>query len=165
MKSGYLFATPPGQWWAKWICRILGARTFHWGMVVQKTSGGDWITTESIGKGTALSRLWGREIYLYRVKGLEEVKPKQIYEIHSAYGECHYDIEVYIHTAIWWLLRHYLGVIIPIVRDKKFHCQEWVCLLACELGVKIIPDDEYPICTNLENSPYLEYLGYGVFNV
>jgi len=32
-------------------------------------------------------------------------------------------------------------------------------LIAYELGVKVIPDDEYPMCTNLENSPYLEYLG------
>jgi hypothetical protein len=164
METGYLFATPPEQWWAKWICKILKAKTFHWGMIVQKTSSGDWITTESMGKGTALFRLWGRKVYVYKIKGLKTT-PKKIYEIHSAYGDAPYDFGVYIHTAIWWLLRHYLGVVIPVVRDRKFHCQEWICLLACELVVKIIPDDEYPICINLEHSPYLKYLGYGVLNV
>jgi len=154
MKTGYLFATPPSNWWARWICKILGAKTFHWGMIIEPV-GDDWITTESMQKGTSLSRLWGRRGYIYEIKGLK-VKPKQIYEIHSAYGECPYDYGVYFRSAIWWLLKHYFNKILPVTKDKAFHCQEWVCLLACELGAKIIPDTEYPMCTNLENSPYLE---------
>jgi hypothetical protein len=150
-----LFATPPGPWWAKLICRILGAKTFHWGCLVEKTANRDWITSESIGKGTALSRLGDRQAYFYLVKNVKAT-PKKIYEIHSAYGECPYDYGVYFHTAMWWLLRHYLGVVIPVIKDSKFHCQEWVCLIAIELGGKIIEDGEYPVCTNLENSPYLE---------
>ncbi len=161
-----LFATPPGVWWTKWICKIIGAQTFHWGMLVMP-DGDDWVTSESIGKGTTISRLGGRKAFIYRVKALShiEVEPKEIFAIHSQYGEWKYDWEVIFLTGIWWLCRHYLGKVLPVVRDKKVNCQEWIVLLATLLGVvnnlviKLIPDDEYPMCTNLENSPYLEYIG------
>jgi hypothetical protein len=158
LKPGYLFGTPPGTWWEKRICQIIGAKTFHWGMIVL-FDGEDWVTSESIGKGTAISRLGGRRAFIYKIKKLSEVNPARIISIHSAYGEWRYDWEVALLTALWWLFKHYLGVILPVIRDDKVNCQEWVCLLATELGVKIIPDDEYPMCTNLENSPYLEYKG------
>lgn len=151
-------ATPPGTWWAKRICKILGARTFHWGMLVMP-DGDDWVTSESTGKGTTISRLSDRKAFIYRIKGLPPVDPAKIIAIHSAYGEWRYDWEVIFRTGIWWLCRHYLGKILPVVRDKKVNCQEWVVLLATELGVKIIPDNEYPMCTNLEKSEYLEYVG------
>jgi hypothetical protein len=80
-------------------------------------------------------------------------------QIHAKYGDYPYDWDVMLQTGIWWLAKHYLGKVIPIVKDKEVNCQEWVTLLASELGVKIIPDDEYPMCTNLENSPHLEYMG------
>jgi hypothetical protein len=154
LRTGYLCAEAPGSCWAKWICRILGATTFHWFMLVEPT-GEDWITTESIQKGTSLSRLGWRKVRVFKIKGLE-VTPKQIYEVHSAYGECPYDYGVYFRTAVWWLLKHYFNKIIPITKDKAFHCEEWVCLLAVELGAKIIEDNEYPTPELLENSPYLE---------
>jgi hypothetical protein len=155
MKTSYLFATPPGQWWAKWICRILGAKTFHWGMLVKEDKGG-WICTESIGKGPALTRFNYPNYYLYKIKGLKNVSSDRLISIISYYGDYPYDWDVYIQTGIWWLFKHYLGKVLPVVHDKEFHCQEYVCALAAELGVKIIPDNEYPMCVNLEHSPYLE---------
>lgn len=158
LHAGYLAATPPGAWWARWICRILKAKTFHWFMLVGP-DGNDWITSESIGKGTTISRLGGRKAFIYKIKELYLVAPMRIVGIHSEYGEWPYDWQVIFRTAIWWLFKHYLGKVIPVIHDKAVNCQEWVVLLATELGVKIIPDDQYPMCTNLENSPHLEYLG------
>lgn len=157
IRVGNLFATPPGSWWSKLVCRLLGAKTFHWGMIIDGDEDG-WQITESIGKGVALTRLTYPWAYIYRIKGLE-VRSQQIIKIHSHYGEWRYDWDVPVKTAIWWLAKHYFGKIIPRYHDKEVNCQEWVALLASELGVKIIPDDVYPMCTNLENSPHLELVG------
>lgn len=155
MKTGDLFATSPGSWWAKWLCSIIGAKTFHWGMLVMEDTDG-WIITESISKGVALTRLDYGEVYFYRIKELDEVTPSRLLSLISHYGTYRYDWDVAFKTALWWLLKHYFGIVIPRWHDKEVNCQEWVTLLACELGIKIIPDNEYPMCTNLENSPYLE---------
>lgn len=163
IKPGDLGATPPSSWWTRLICQAIGARTFHWFMFIAK-DGDDWVTTESTGKGTAISRLGDRKAFIYRIKGLPQVDPAKIIAIHSQYGEWKYDWEVIFLTGIWWLCRHYLGKILPVVRDKKVNCQEWVVLLATELGVKIIPDDEYPMCTNLENSPLLDEVNRGILS-
>lgn len=157
IKPGDLFATPPGSWWARKLCKLIGAKTFHWGMFVNE-DGDSWITTESKGKGTTITRFAYPCAYIYRVKGVR-ISPKRIISIHSYYGEWKYDWDVPLKTALWWFLKHYIGVIIPRYKDKEVNCQEWVCLLASELGVKIIPDNEYPMCANLEHSPFLEYLG------
>jgi len=155
MKTGYLFAIPPGQWWAKWICKILDAKTFHWGMLVKEDKDG-WIITESTQSGVALTRFVYPEYFLYQIKELKPISSDRLISIISYYGDCPYDWKVYFQSAIWWLLKHYLGKVIPVVKDREYHCQEWICLLACELGVKLIPDDEYPMCKNLEESPFLE---------
>ncbi|MBA7708807.1 hypothetical protein ES703_117711 [subsurface metagenome] len=118
----------------------------------------EWIITESIGKGTAITRFSYPRAYIYRIKGVE-VKAKDVISVHSHYGEWRYDWDVPLKTALWWLLKHYFGKVIPRWRDKEVNCQEWVCLLAIELGVRVIPEDEYPMCVNLEHSPNLEYLG------
>jgi hypothetical protein len=158
IKTADLFATPPNTWWERWICQILGARTFHWGMFVAKDDRG-WIITESIPKGTTLTRFTYPNAYIYRIKGIGKIDPMRIISIHADYGELPYDWQVAFWTAIWWLCKHYLGIVIRVIKDSAVNCQEWVCLLAYELGVKLIPDDEYPDCLNLENSQYLEYLG------
>jgi hypothetical protein len=120
---------------------------------------GNWIITESITKGTALTRFTYPKAYIYRIKDFGEVDWRRLIAIHAEYGELPYDWQVLFWTAIWWLFKHYLGIVIRVIKDSAVNCQEWVCLLAYELGVKLIPDNEYPMCTNLENSPYLEYLG------
>jgi len=157
LRPGDLFAIPPGGWLARQLCRIIGAKTFHWGMFVDHDSE-EWIITESIGKGVAITRFSYPRAYIYRIKGVE-VKAKDVISVHSHYGEWRYDWDVPLKTALWWLLKHYFGKVIPRWRDKEVNCQEWVCLLAIELGVRVIPEDEYPMCVNLEHSPNLEYLG------
>jgi hypothetical protein len=118
-----------------------------------------WIITESIGKGTALTRFTYPKAYIYHIKDIGEIDWRRPISIHAEYGELPYDWQVAFRTAIWWLFKHYLGTVIPVIKDEAVNCQEWVVLIAYELGVRLIPDDEYPICTNLENSKYLEYLG------
>jgi hypothetical protein len=153
-----LFGIPPSTWYAKWICKILNALTFHWGMFISDDDKG-WVITESIGKGVALTRFTYPHAYIYRIKDIGEVDWRRLISIVADYGDYPYDFTVAFKTAIWWLLKHYFGKVIPVVHDKAVNCQELVVLLGCELGVKIIPDDQYPMCKNLEESPYLEYLG------
>ncbi|GAI76393.1 unnamed protein product [marine sediment metagenome] len=163
IKVGYLGATTPTSWWTELLCKIIGASTWHWFMFVVPDTDG-WIITESIGKGVALTRFDYEKSYIYRIKGLE-VSPEKLISIISYYGAYRYDWDVAFKTALWWFLKHYFGKLIPRYHDKEVNCQEWVCLLAAELGVKIIPDGEYPMCTNLERSPYLEELGVRWFPI
>jgi len=153
----HLFATPPHSWWQRLICRIINAKTFHWGWLVCQY-GDDWITSESTGKGTTISRLGKQKVYFYRVKGLDNIDPLEVLDIHSKYGLWKYDWNVIFRTAVWWLVKHYLGKMLPRHHDKEVNCQEWVVLIAKELGVNIISDNEYPCCHNLEQSLYLEHL-------
>ena len=155
MKPGTLFATPPGTWWARWICRVLGASTFHWGIVIGPV-GDDFMVSESLGKGTAICRLKGRKARFFKIKGLPELSPIDIVKWHSRYGDYRYDYDVFLSTAIWWLLKHYLGKAIPVIHDDEVHCQEWTVLFGSDHCVNIIPEEEYPTCTNLEHSPFLE---------
>ena len=140
------------------LASLIGAKTWHWGMLISDNDKG-WVITESIGKGVALTRFTYPRAYIYRIKDIGEVNWKRLISIVADYGDAPYDFTVAFKTAIWWLLRHYLGKIIPVVKGKAVNCQEWVVLLACELGVKIIPDDQYPMCKNLEESPMLELVG------
>ena len=158
IKTADLFATPPHGWLETKLAALIGAVTWHWGMFIAEDDKG-WVITESIGKGVALTRFTYPHAYIYRIKDIGEVTWKRLISIVADYGDYPYDFTVAFKTAIWWLVRHYLGKVIPVVHDKAVNCQEWVVLLACELGVKIIPDDQYPMCTNLENSPFLELLG------
>lgn len=116
-----------------------------------------WIISESIGKGVALTRFDYEEAYIYRIKGLKGISFIDILSAHSKYGAYPYDMEVNFRTALWFILKHYLGIVIPRVRDKKFNCQEHVCAIASELGFDLIPPKDYPACINLEHSPNLEF--------
>lgn len=158
IKAGDLAGVPPTAWWTKWICKILGARTFHWFMFVMPDPEG-WVITESINKGVSLTRFDYPQAYIYRIKGISEIDPQKLISIVSEYGEYPYDWEVAFKTGIWWLLRHYFGKVISVVRDKQFNCQELVVALAYELGFEIIPPAEYPMSANLENSKALKELG------
>lgn len=158
VKTAYLGATPPEGWWTKLICRILGAKTFHWFIFVVQDDKG-WIISESVGKGTSLDYLIDDKVYVYRIREVRQVNPMRLISIHAEYGQLPYDWQVILLTGLWWLCKHLLGKIIPVIHDKAVNCQEWVCLVAHELGVHIIPDDQYPDCVNLEHSPHLEYIG------
>lgn len=163
IKPADLFGTEPRNWWQKWLCSLIGAKTFHWGAFVMNVGNPDnmrdWVTSESKAKGTSLSRFIYEHALVYRIHALENVELEQLIAIHSEYGDLPYDWIVGFRTAIWWIAKHYLGKIIRVIHDKPVNCQEWVVLFASELGHKIIPDNEYPMCTNLENSPLLELAG------
>jgi len=158
IKTADLFALPPGNWWARWVCRVIGARTFHWGMFITRDDRG-WVITESTGKGVALTRFNYSRAYVYRIKDTGDIRWEKLIGIVADYGNYPYDWDVAFETAIWWLLKHYLGKLIPRWYDKEVNCQEWVVQIADELGIKLIPDDEYPMCTNLENSSFLQLVG------
>jgi len=158
IKTADLFATPPHGWLETKLASVIGASTWHWGMMISSDDKG-WVITESIGKGVALTRFTYPQSRIYRIKGIGEVSWKRLISIVADYGDAPYDFTVAFRTAIWWLLKHYLGKVIPVVHDKALNCQELVVLLGCALGVKIVPDDQYPMCTNLENSPLLQLLG------
>jgi len=119
-----------------------------------------YICSESLGKGTSVTRFVYPKSYIYRIKKLRhEPETYRLVSFHSWRGEVDYDYAVNFLTAIWFLFKHYLKIVLPIVKNHKFNCQEWVVYMAYCLGHKIIPEDEYPYCINLEKSEALEYLG------
>ena len=158
LKTADLFATPPHGWLETKLASLIGAKTWHWGMLISDDTQG-WVITESIGKGVALTRFVYPKAYIYRIKDIGPVDWRRLISLVADYGDLPYDFRVGFRTAIWFLLKHYFGKVIPVVHDKALNCQELVVLLANELGMKIIPDDQYPMCTNLENSPHLQFLG------
>ncbi len=159
LRNGDLFGIPPHGFFPKLACRIIGAKTFHWGMIIGGDNDG-WITSESLGKGTAITRFVYPRAYIYRIKDLKhEPKTLNLVSFHSWRGEAIYDMKVNFLTTIWFLLKHYLKIVLPVIHNHLYNCQEWICYLASCLGVKIISDTDYPYCRNLEKSPELEYLG------
>jgi len=157
IKPGYLGATPPNKWYEKLICKAIQAKTWHWLLFIRKDSKG-WIITESINKGVALTRCDYPQVRIYKIKGLEVI-PKRLIGLVADYGASPYDFQINLVTAIWFLLRHYFGFALPIIKDRSFNCQEWVVCLCAELGIEVLPPEEYPYSINLENSKKLEYVG------
>jgi hypothetical protein len=159
IKNGDLFGTPPSGIIAKLACRILKARTFHWGLILGQDKDG-YISSESIGKGTAVTRFAYNKAYIYRIKKLKhEPYMYRLISFHSQHGEATYDMQVNFLTGIWFLFKHYLKIVLPIIKNHTFNCQEHVVYMASCMGVKIIGEDEYPYCINLENSKELEFIG------
>ncbi len=157
--NGDIAGIPPGGWLPKLICRILKAHTFHFCMIIGKDKDG-YITSESLGKGTAVSRFVYPKAYIYRIKKLEhEPETYRLLSFHSWRGECGYDQQVNFLTGVWFLLKHYLKIVIPVIKNHTYNCQEWICYMASCLGVKVISENEYPYCRNLEKSGVLEYIG------
>jgi len=159
IRNGDLFGIPPSEQLAKLACKIIKAKTFHWGVIIGRDRDG-YITSESLGKGTSVSRFVYPKAYIYRIKSLKhEPETYRLLSFHSWYGDKSYDQQVNFLAGIWFILKHYLKIVIPVIKNHTFNCQEWVCYLASCLGAKIIPTNEYPYCRNLEKSEYLEYLG------
>jgi hypothetical protein len=158
IRNGDLFGTPPSNFFTRFLCRIIKADTFHWGMIIGRDKYG-YVCSESIGKGTAVTRFAYHKARIYRIKNIKEPTTFKLVSIHSQHGESLYDMPVNILTGVWFLLKHYLKIVIPIVKNHTFNCQEHVVYMSSMLGVKIIPETEYPYCINLEKSDSLEYLG------
>lgn len=159
LRNGDLAGIPPSSWLAKLVCKILHANTFHWSMIIGRDKDG-YITSESLGKGTSVSRFVYHKAYIYRIKSLKhEPEMYRLVSFHSWAGGATYDMQVNILSGLWFVLKHYLKIVIPVIKNHKFNCQEWIIYLASCLGCKVIPDIEYPYCVNLERSPMLEYIG------
>jgi hypothetical protein len=159
LKNGDLFGIPPSGFLATTVCKILHARTFHWGMVISKDKDG-YICSESIGKGTAVTRFVYPKAYIYRIKKLKhEPDMYRLISFHSQRGEAIYDMQVNYLTGIWFILKHYFKIVIPIISNHTFNCQEWVCYMASCLRCKIIESDQYPYSKNIEESEFLEFVG------
>ena len=159
IRNGDLFGVPPEGFIAKLVCKIVRAKTFHWGFVIGHDKEG-YITSESLGKGTAVSRLVYPLVYVYRIKKLKhEPEMYRLISFHSWAGGATYDQAVNYWTGLWFILKHYLKIVIPVIKNHTFNCQEWVVYLASCLGVEIIGEEEYPYCKNLEKSKELEYIG------
>ncbi len=159
LRNGDLFGIPPSGFLANLVCKIVKAKTFHWGVIIGEDKDG-WIASESLGKGTSVSRFVYPKAYIYRIKSLKhEPETYRLISFHSWQGDKGYDMQVNFLSGVWFILKHYLKIVIPVVKNNTFNCQEWICYLASCLGVKLIAENEYPYCVNLENSPFLDYLG------
>jgi len=158
IRNGDLFGVPPTSWHSRLICKILNAKTFHWGIIIGRDKDG-YICSESISKGTSVTRFVYPKAYIYRIKKLgHEPETYRLVSFHSLYGERPYDMRVNFLTGIWFLLKHYLKIVLPVIKNHTFNCQEWIVYMASCLGVKIIGEEEYPYCTNLEKSEALEFI-------
>lgn len=158
LRNGDLIGVAPSGWLATTICKILKAKTFHWAVVIGRDSGG-YILSESLGKGTAVTRLRYAHYYAYRVRGCPAPTTGFLLGVHADNGDLEYDMQVNYLTGAWFLLKHYLKIVIPIVKNHTFNCQEWAVFLTLQWARSIIPRDDYPYCINLEQSPQLEFLG------
>jgi hypothetical protein len=159
LHNGDLAGIPPSGWLANFVCKIIHAQTFHWTMIIGRDKDG-YITSESLGKGTSVSRFVYPRAYIYRIKSLKhEPETSRLISFHSWQGDKGYDMQVNFLSGIWFLLKHYLKIAIPVIHNNKYNCQEFVVYMAYCLGAKIIPENEYPYCVNIEKSEYLEYKG------
>ena len=159
LRNGDIAGIPPSGWLPKLVCKILKAHTFHFCMIIGNDKDG-YITSESLGKGTSVSRFTYPCAHIYRIRKLRhEPEMYRLISFHSWRGEAVYDMQVNFLSGVWFLLKHYLKIVIPVIKNHTYNCQEWVIYLAFCLGIRIIPENEYPYCKNLEKSEALEYLG------
>ncbi|MDD5229706.1 MAG: hypothetical protein PHC43_00095 [Candidatus Marinimicrobia bacterium] len=119
----------------------------------------DYVTSESIPKGTAVSRVVGRKMKIYRLKGDPDIYSNQILDVHSEYGEMPYGWQMNFWTAIAFLAKYYFGKVIPVFKTKGINCISWVDFGSAQLGYNIIPEDEWVLESELEKSDKLEYVG------
>ncbi len=176
-----LFGNPPGAWFTKEISRLQGSETFHWGMWVRPQ---DLVVTESIDKGTAITRYNYSASHIYRIRALQDVSTEDILNAIADYGRSTYGMSENFSTASQFLLAYYApqyiweGPPVPsflpgwpwrkdTVLQKTFskplnapvNCIQYVTLLSRRLGYEILPEGDLVVEINLENSPLLEYLG------
>ena len=181
LQPGDLFGNPPGVWYTKEICRLQGSQTFHWGLWISPP---DRVITESIGKGTAITRYDYAQSYIYRIKALQNVSVQDILNAIADYGRSTYGMSENLSTVYRYLLDYWLpqypweGPPVPSFlpgwpsswatpTDYSFskpfntpvNCIEYVTLIAERLGYEILPPGEIVVEKNLENSPLLDYLG------
>lgn len=179
LQPGDLFANRPVDWLTRYLVQLEGAKTFHWGMFVSPP---EFIITESIQKGTAITRYNYPFSYIYRIKDLQNVSVDDILNAIADYGRSTYNMGENFVTGFNYAVNYWLpqypweGPPVPSwlpgwpgspVVDKGFtkplnasvNCIQYITLIAQRLGYNILPMWQLVIQKTLENSPYLEYLG------
>jgi len=156
--------------WQKAAVRIIGAKSWHWAMcgerlVDDEISVGDHSVADSISKGITthlLSEYRNRHMRVYRPKLLpstqEELTPRLIKQ-YCYWGDQRYDWLGVLMVAIWCLLRK-LGCHVEwwVHNSHRFWCLEFNNTVWRDLGYPLVPEDEPPYPTNMENSPMLELI-------
>ena len=164
LKPGYYGGMPPGNWWERWLCHAEGCKTFHWmwlvrtvyeeGMLV------DFISSESISKGTSITRVENRKMMVWRIIGDPAIDADDMFDIHSNFGGSRYSWGMSIWSGVWYLAKHYFQKVVPFIKFKGVNCLYWVDIASLLLGYDLVPGDpEYIMQVDLENSPTLEYVG------
>ncbi len=164
LRPGDYAGMPPSTWWEKWICHAEGCKTFHWIWMVRPVNENgkriDFITSESIEKGTALTRLDGRKVMIWRLKGDPIINPDDIIDIHAEFGNLPYSMGMNIWSGIWYLAKHYFGKVIPFIKFEGVNCLYWVDLGSLHMGIDLVPGDpDYIMQLDLEQSSLLQYVG------
>jgi hypothetical protein len=164
LRPGYYAGMPPTNWWERWICHAEGCNTFHWIWLVKPVREDhklhDFVTSESIDKGTAITRIADRPMMIWRLKGDPEVRSNAIINVHSEYGDLPYSMGMNIWSGICYLAQHYFGKVLPFIKFPGVNCVYWVDMASMQLGYDIVPGaHDYIMQLDLENSPALEYVG------
>lgn len=154
--------------------RIIGAVSYHWGMVGERVvddpeSTGDYSVFDSTNKGITahlLSEYQTRHMRIYRPKmepGVYVALKDHIMKRYYYYGDQRYDYVGVLMVALWCLLRK-LGLSKEwwVHNSRKFWCLEFNEVVLRDLWEPLVPTDEPPYPTNMENSPKLELI-WGTF--
>jgi hypothetical protein len=181
LATGDLFEIPPDSFITNLLCGVSQSQGLHWGMLVQP---GDpyWISTECVGKGVSLTQFNYKRSYIYRIKGLTDLDPNELLNIIAEYGLTTYgysdDFTIALSTIVRYGFPMYpwegpplpsffpgwpgtpvtdLGLTKP--DPVPINCIHYVDLLAAQLGYFLVPPGGILIPSQLEKSPYLDYLG------
>ena len=158
----------------EWQAKLIGAVTYHWGMVGERQvddeySTGDWSIFDSTSKGITahlLSEYAHRHMRVYRPRltpaEQRRLKPR-ILKMYLYYGDQKYDYSGVFMVAVWWLLRK-MGFKIEwfVHNSNKFWCLEFNETVLRRLGFPLVPASEPPYPCNMERSDKLELI-WGTF--
>lgn len=99
---------------------------------------------------------------VYRPKlplGIQEARAPRLIKLYSYYGDQRYNWFGILIVAMWWLLRKADFKVEWWEHDgNSFYCLEFVDIVWRDLGYPLVPGDEPPYPTNMEQSPVLELI-------
>jgi hypothetical protein len=164
---GDLFAVPPDNPFTHFFADLLTAKTFHWGLVVHPfltEAGMDYEIMESIpSKGIGvglLNEMYGAiPIRVYRVKATTRPEENLIERTADSYGRAIYGFTALPGIITWWIKFHFLRMLDaqpPAIDLSSVVCTAWVTQVWRDLGVDLVPKQDYPTPDMLETSEDLE---------
>ena len=181
LQPGDLFGNLPGVWYTKYLCQLENCVTFHWGMWLNPSEN---IITETIGKGSTVALYHYPKSYCYRIKAAQGITQQEILNAVAQFGLTGYSISDDFQTAFTFIANYWLPLYItegpPVPswlpgwpwdwttpEDYSFtkplnapmNCMEYTVSICQLLGYQVIPQGQIVVEKNLENSPYLEYIG------